>query len=713
MSASLFSQSWYRVAELKPKLRSHAERARHHYRGETWYVLHDHSSGKLHRFSEAANVLVSKMDGSKTLDDIWTEACAELGDDMPGQDETIQLLSQLYRSNALQTDVMPDLEEIYRRQQQEQRTRWLQYLKSPLAIRIPVWNPQSFLRRTQGLAPLIFNRWFAMLWLFIVIAALIQVAMHWPALSANFTDQAFSVGNWLALAVIYPFVKLFHEFAHAYAVKRWGGDVHEMGFMFLVLVPVPYVDASASALFRNKYHRMMVSASGMIAELLLAAIATLIWVQAEPGLFRALLFNVMLLGGVSTLFFNGNPLLRFDAYYVLADWLELPNLGKRANQYLGYIVKKYMLRQRETSPSGSHRESLWLFFYSIAAFFYRLFVMMGIAFYVASELFFIGVMLAFWSLYQSLLAPLINIIKSIWPESLMRNYRSRLVLTTSGFLLAGYLLLFVLALPSFTVAQGVYWAPDESQLHAGADCFVNDVLVTQGQWVEQGDAILQCDSIVLRSQSRVIKLRLDEMQMQRRAVLGEDVVEASVLSDEIGRLKVEQALIKQRLDALLISSPVAGYVQLANLADLKSRYLQRGIYLGYISQRNLNTVRVVVSQQSIAKVRGDTVSIEVRSASGFSDISQSLKLREVPAANKTILSSALTLEGGGTIAVDPASADQAQALDNWFQFELLLPAEANGFVGERVYARFSHSAEPLGIRMWRAIRLLFLETLAI
>ncbi|MEO1204547.1 MAG: hypothetical protein AAFX10_17720, partial [Pseudomonadota bacterium] len=119
MSGALFSQSWYRVQDLKPRLRGNAERARHQYRGEVWYVLRDQASGRLHRFSEAANVLIGKMDGSRTMDEIWNESCAELGDDMPGQDETIQLLAQLYRSNAMQMDVVPDLAEIHRRHEQE------------------------------------------------------------------------------------------------------------------------------------------------------------------------------------------------------------------------------------------------------------------------------------------------------------------------------------------------------------------------------------------------------------------------------------------------------------------------------------------------------------------------------------------------------------------------------------------------------------------
>jgi len=130
-------------------------------------------------------------------------------------------------------------------------------------------------------------------------------------------------------------VKALHELGHAYALKHWGGEVHELGLMFLVFLPVPYVDATGSASFGQKWQRALVGAAGIIVELLLSAIALFIWLNAEEGLVRAFAFNVMVIGGVSTVFFNGNPLLRFDGYYILSDLVEIPNLGDRSKRYLG------------------------------------------------------------------------------------------------------------------------------------------------------------------------------------------------------------------------------------------------------------------------------------------------------------------------------------------------------------------------------------------
>jgi putative peptide zinc metalloprotease protein len=190
------------------------------------------------------------------------------------------------------------------------------------------------------------------------------------------------------IAVLYPFVKALHELGHGYAVKKWGGEVREMGIMLLVLMPMPYVDASSSLAFRSKWQRAFVSGAGIMVELGLAALALIVWVNVEDGITRAIMFNVMLIGGISTLIFNGNPLLRFDGYYVLCDIIEIPNLATRANRYFISLIQRWLLdievRERE---AVSVAERAWFIAYAMAAFVYRLFIMVTIALFVATKFF--------------------------------------------------------------------------------------------------------------------------------------------------------------------------------------------------------------------------------------------------------------------------------------------------------------------------------------
>lgn len=713
MSDSLFSQSWYRVEKLKPQLRSHTKIHRQKYRGETWFVLQDDIGGKFSRFSKEAKLIIELMDGRYTMQQIWERACEQLGDDMPTQDELIYLLGQLYKFNVLRSDTLPDIADLNRRFQVERKNKLVQYVKSPLSLKIPLIDPEVYLKRTAWVGRWLFNRVTALIWLTVVITALIQLGIHWKALTENFTDQAFSTGNFIALALVYPVIKLIHELGHAYAIKRWQGEVHELGLMFLVFIPVPYVDASSSVGFRSKYQRMLVAGSGILVEAFLAAVAVLLWVSVEPGLFRAFLFNVMLIGGISTVLFNGNPLLRFDAYYVLSDWLEIPNLATRSNGYVGYWCRRYLLRIEELSPSHSKRESCWLFFYSILAFCYRMFVMVTIALFVAANFFIIGVLLACWSIYNGVLAPLNKVVKYLWQDAVMKRFRTRVGVAVSSFLALLALLLFV-PLPSFTVVPGVFWAPEKAQVHAGADCFVQAVLVAPGQSVTVDQALIQCASPEIQANVAIAQARLAELQAKHRATIGVDQTEANILKDEMQRTEAELSLAEEQLAAMVVRAPVTGITQIKTLNDLVGRFLPRGSYLGYIQQQEQARVRVSVSQDDIHKVRYDLKGITARRADHIDQEVVAEMIREVPAGSRAIPDPALTLEGGGDIVVDPAvQSDQPQALENWFQFDLRIPNDTQPRVGEKVYVRFEHSPTAIAERAYLLVRRLFLKEFAV
>ena len=360
MADTLFSPSWYRVAELKPRLRSHAQIHRHDYRGKVWFILQDHMAGRSHRFSPAAYRFIGMMDGKRTVQQLWDGVADQAGDKAPTQDEVIRLLGQLHAADALICDVTPDSQELFRRYQRQERMKLKQRLSSPMAIRIPLLDPERFLERTLPFARLLINRYTALLWLVTIIIGGVLAAVHWNDLSKDIVDRALTPQNLLLIWFIYPVVKALHELGHAYLAKMCGGEVHEIGIMFLVLMPVPYVDVSSAWGLRDKRKRMAVGAAGIAVEMFLGALALFAWLSVESGAVHAIAYNVILISGVSTLLFNGNPLLRFDGYYVLADAIEIPNLGTRANKYLGFLLQRYLLgvRDAETSTDSSDRKSV-------------------------------------------------------------------------------------------------------------------------------------------------------------------------------------------------------------------------------------------------------------------------------------------------------------------------------------------------------------------
>src|SRR5215469_6572935 len=175
MNAPLISSWWYRVAARKPKLRAHARLHRHRYRGQVWYLLQDPASSRVHRFTPASRLIIALMDGRRTVQRLWEIANRQLGENAPTQDEMIQLLGQLHAADLLQSDVTPDVAELFTRGEREDRARSRRSYANPMALRIPLWDPDAFLNRCNTLICLIWSRWGAIVWLAVVLPALVLV----------------------------------------------------------------------------------------------------------------------------------------------------------------------------------------------------------------------------------------------------------------------------------------------------------------------------------------------------------------------------------------------------------------------------------------------------------------------------------------------------------------------------------------------------------
>ena len=191
MTYSLFSESWYRVSDLKPRLRSHAQIHHHVYRGRDWYILQDHSTGNFHRFSTEAYYIIGLMDGNSTLQSIWETACENLGDDMPSQDEVITLLSQLHQVDVLQSDIPPDIADLYERHMRFKKNDIISRIRSPLSIKIPLIDPEKFLEKTMSLVQPVFSKTG-----FILYTIILLVVYSWLFLTGMSLPETWPTGCW-------------------------------------------------------------------------------------------------------------------------------------------------------------------------------------------------------------------------------------------------------------------------------------------------------------------------------------------------------------------------------------------------------------------------------------------------------------------------------------------------------------------------------------
>lgn len=718
MSESLFSASWYRVAELRPCLRSHALIHRHLYRGQIWYVLQDRSSGRFHRFSPIANMVIGLMDGARTLAAIWELACERLGDDAPTQDEVIGILASLHRADVLRTDARPDMQELHERNVQHERMKLKQYISNPLSLRFPLFDPERLLAWMAPAARVLFGPAGALLWLATALWAVVIAGQNWPALTKDVTDHLFATENLVLIALVFPFCKIVHEFGHALAVKARGGEVHEMGVMLLVFMPVPYLDASSSLAFRDKRDRMLVGAAGMLSELWLAALALLVWVNVEPGMVRALAYNVMLVAGVSTLIFNANPLLRFDGYYIFSDFLEIPNLGQRANAHFGYLVKRHILRLKDVLPGiDAPGERRWFVAYAISAFCYRIFISVSIALMVATQFFVVGVLLAIWSLYNSVAVPIGKQFGYLAASAELRGKRVQAVSTVGALLLIVLVLVFVVPAPSWTRTEGVAVAAEESAVRSGAEGFIVALKAAPRQQVRRGDILIITDDPEQGARLQALKAQV-EGQRARYAAAFDQPLQRNIVREELLHLEARLADETARAAQLVIRSPRDGIFLFADAGDAPGRHVQRGERLGYVLDYSRITVQVVVPQGDIDLVRKLTRRVELRLVEDIPRLIEARVKRVVPAATNALPGAALGADGGGQLALAPnqqaqnGQAQQAMAANSLFVFELELEPGAHAplrHLGSRIYVRFERESEPIGTQWLRALRRLLLS----
>jgi putative peptide zinc metalloprotease protein len=713
VSSGIYSPSWYRVVDLKPRLRAHTEIHRQRFRGAVWYLLQDHQNGQFHRLSPAAHLVLCLMDGRRSVNDIWTRVGETLGEEQPTQEEVIRLLAQLHGADLLLSKLPPNMEELNERADTHTRRALMTQIRNPLALRFPLLDPDRFLGATLPLVRPLFTTAGLIGWIVLVMAGIVVAAMNIGALSGNLDDQLLTTQNVALMLLAYPLVKAFHELGHAYATKVWGGEIHEIGLMFLIFVPVPYVDASASAAFRNKWHRATVGAAGIMVEAGLASIALFVWIAAEPGLVRAFAFNVILIGGVSTLLFNGNPLLKFDGYYVLSDLLEIPNLGSRANKYVIYLIQRYAFGIGGiSSPATARGEAGWFLVYALSAAIYRLSILLTIALYVASKLFFVGIALAMASVATTLFWPVVKAVKFVAESPLLHRRRRRAILACSATVAVALLLLLAIPLPFNTIAQGVVWVGDQSAVRAMSDGFIAAVPVASGSWVESGTTLVTGEDTVLVESTAVIEKHLNELHLRLEAAIPYDIVQANILREQVRLTEGQLDLSRRHLADLDLKAAKAGQFLVTDETDLPGRFLHKGDIVGYVVGEDDPIVRVVIPQNDIDPVRRNVLKIEVRAADDIGHVLPASILREVPSATAEIPHLALSTVGGGPVLMDPSKPDHPKPLETLFQFDLRVAGGIDkSRLGGRVYVRFEHPPEPIAFRIARAVRQLFLRQL--
>lgn len=718
MSAeSHHSQDWYRVADSRPRLRGDVVVARHLYLGRPWHVLAGRTGTKVHRLTPAAWAIAGRLDGSLLVEDLWQELTETLGEEAPTQDEVVQLLIQLHGSDLLDNAETPLLAEALERRDRDRGMIWKKLFLNPLSVTLPLIDPDRGLawlaRRLAPLPPVLW--WSA--GLVLLLWAGWQLPLHWPALTARGLEGFLDLQNLALLALIYPVVKGVHELAHGLATRARGGEVHQMGLMFVAFYPIPYVEASAALVFPSKWDRAAVAAAGVMAELCIAALAFLLWINVEPGALRTVLFNTMVISGLSTLLVNGNPLLKFDGYHVLCDVAELPNLAGRGNSWWGEMLRTRVLGTRERPRArmmATGWERPWFLFYPPAAFVYRVGISLSIALFVAQTYRLLGILLAIWSLALSLVWPALKTAHKALTDGRIRAAGGRAAVraAVAALVLAG--LVFVLPLPHRAVVDGVTWLPEEAVLRSPEAARIGAVHLGDGQPVTPGTVLFTLDQPELPARQAMAAARLARVRADLAAARVTDRSRAAELTATLAQAEAELHDADRRLAGLSVVAALPGRFALAAPDDQPGRHVERGAVLGHVLVAADPVVRLALPQDLAALLQDELAEIEIRFADDIATIHPARLLRSVPAGADQLPSAVLSLDGGGPWATLPDDGSGAlRAVVRLYQVDLALVDGARPAWGMRAHVRLTFAPKPLALRVARALREVFLNVLAV
>ncbi len=710
---SAIPQQWPHVASLKPQLHRHIKAHPQVFRGSRWYILADAATGRHLRFNQAAYEFIGRLDGDQTVNEIYNQIEVSLGDQCPGRSDILNILMQLHSISAIKSGIPTDVEQLFNRNQTEKSAQKLRRLMNPLAIRFPLIDPDNFLNRGMPHVRSLLSMTGAITWLVVVSLALLLLLVHYNDLTYQLKANVLSPQNIVLMILIFPIMKAFHEFAHAFAVKAWGGEVHEMGITLLVLMPVPYVDASAAWAFREKYKRIFVSAAGMIAELFLAAVALIMWVWLEPGMLRDAALSAFLIGSVSTLLFNANPLLRFDGYYILQDLIEIPNLYTRSAKYNLYLLKRYLLGQdQSSSPATEHSERKWLASYGILALVYRIFITFVIALFLASKYLVLGIILATWALIMMFVFPAFKAARFLLFDPSIAADRRGILARVGACACALLAVVFLLPFSLHTNAEGIVWVPDQAQIFAQTDGFVESQHGTSGSLIKPGSAVVSLTNADMEKQEQVLIAKQKELNARYVSQRVNNPLEADLTEEELSMLNADLTSLQSERESQILKSQAEGVLVFPDHQDMVGRYVKKGDPVAYVVNPDELIVKLVVPQSTVGLFTRGIQSVEVRMADKISKAVYAQVIRQTPSGSHKLPSRALGVAGGGDIAILRNDEAGTTTADKVFQIDLSLPkGTVVSGLGTRVFVRINHGREILANQWLRSIRQLFLNKL--
>ena len=574
--------------DARPRLRTDLKIVRREHRGQVQYVVKLPEEGKYFQFGEAETGLMRLMDGKRSPAEVASHARDTLGVAVT-EGQVGDFAARLKRLGIVERTPAEQHMMLMERVRSQRRIRVRQRAKgSILRLRFSIGDPDSLFDAVVARTPWLWSRTFVVVSLALFVAYAIVLSARWGEFwtgTANlYTLSGVSVADLILVWVLVIIIGGIHEVGHGLTTKWFGGEVHEIGAMMLYFSPALVCNTNDAWTFERRSHRLWVTFAGPWIEMVVAAIGALVWVSTEPGsLANYLAFLTVLVGGISAVITNFNPLLPLDGYYALSDWLEIPNLRKRSFQYWGWMGRRYVLGVNVPSPRVTPRERrVFLLYGGLALGYSALIAVVSFLWLVLVIGRFMGPWI--WVLVSVIAlrlavqmsgrtATVARAVAVSWKAA--ARHRRRMA-GAAGLVALTLLLLLVpwtfRARGQFTVA-----AVPRMLIRAPETGILDRMLAVEGDTVQEGQLLATLwtpDLIRYVSSARasVRRLALEEAEAESRGDFATAVMATAVLEET----RRELALLEGRLARSTIRSPSAGVVVGYRLEERLGERLEAG-----------------------------------------------------------------------------------------------------------------------------------------
>jgi CRP-like cAMP-binding protein/Zn-dependent protease len=284
---------------------------------------------------------VRLMDGTRTVQEIVVERFRDSGDlELEG---VAELVRQLRLGGFLASpfvDAYDTLQEGGRRTTLSAKAR-----EFATTLRVEWSGADRFFRwlYTHGLR-VFFKPWVVGACLVIAVVGLVLFVSLVRSGRFSLATQSVAL-EFLILGTLNYFLTFVHETGHALATVHHGRRIKAAGIMIYYGSPAWFIDAS-DALMSDRRDRIVQSAAGPFAELLVAGVASITAWAFPEAVLSATLYKFAVLN-YFVAFMNLVPLLELDGYFILADLIQVPDLRPRALGFVRYdLWHKLRVRER-------------------------------------------------------------------------------------------------------------------------------------------------------------------------------------------------------------------------------------------------------------------------------------------------------------------------------------------------------------------------------